>query len=79
MSKLFQQLGLASDERAIAEFIQAHQLDIDVDIADAAYWTPAQRQFLQEALAVDAVWTTTVDQLSESLHEDAVKASMGPK
>jgi hypothetical protein len=79
MTKLFQQLGLAADEDAIAAFIQTHQLDIDVGIADAPYWTSAQRQFLHEALAVDAVWTTTVDQLSESLHEDAVKASMASK
>jgi hypothetical protein len=76
MTLLFLQLGLAADERAIALFIQMHQLAIDVGIADAYYWSGAQRQFLLESLHADALWTTTVDQLSESLHKDAVRASM---
>ncbi len=76
MTRLFQQLGLDSAEHAIAEFIRTHQLETDVGIADAGFWTPAQRQFLAEALAADAAWAITVDQLSEALHKDAVQASM---
>jgi hypothetical protein len=79
MTRLFQQLGLDFSEHAIADFIHTHQLATDVGIADAPYWSAAQRQFLREALAADALWTTTVDQLNESLHEDAVKASMASK
>lgn len=79
MTRLFRQLGLAADEQAIADFIQTHQLAVDVGIADADFWSPAQRQFLREALNADGLWTTTVDQLSESLHKDAVKASMTAK
>jgi hypothetical protein len=74
MTNLFRQLGLDSDEQAIAEFIQTHQLAADVALADAPFWTEAQRQFLAEKLRADAEWAITVDQLSESLHEDAVKA-----
>ena len=70
MTRLFQQLGLASDEAAIAEFIGTHQLAKGVHISDAEFWTPSQRQFLAEALDADALWTTTVDQLNEALHED---------
>lgn len=74
MSNLFRQLGLDADERAIAEFIQTHQLAADVALAEAPFWSEAQRQFLMEKLQVDAEWAIVVDQLSESLHEDAVKA-----
>jgi hypothetical protein len=77
MTNLFRQLGLDSNEQAIAEFIQTHQLGVDVAIADAPFWNDAQRQFLAEQLKVDGHWSNTVDQLSESLHEDAVKEHSG--
>jgi hypothetical protein len=74
MSNLFLQLGLDAGDAAIAGFIRAHQLPADVDLVDAPYWNDAQRQFLAEQLKADAPWSIVVDQLSESLHEDAVKA-----
>lgn len=73
MTNLFLQLGLDADEQAIADFIASHQLPADVMIADAPFWNEGQQQFLAEALKADAAWTTIVDQLNESLHEDAVK------
>lgn len=73
MTNLFLQLGLDASEEAIAEFIVKHQLPADVHIIDAPFWNEGQRQFIEEKLAIDATWTTVVDQLSESLHEDAVK------
>jgi hypothetical protein len=79
MTNLFRQLGLAADDEAIAEFIRTHQLAADARMTEAPFWTGAQRQFLLEALMADAAWAITVDQLSESLHEDAVKASMESK
>jgi hypothetical protein len=79
MMNLFRQLGLAADDDAIAEFIHTHQLAADARMTEAPFWTDAQRQFLLEALVSDAAWAITVDQLSESLHEDAVKASMAAK
>lgn len=79
MTNLFLQLGLDADEAAIAQFIKTHQLPTDVDLADAPYWNDAQRQFLSEQIKEDAAWAIVVDQLNESLHEDAVKASTGLK
>lgn len=79
MTNLFRQLGLDSDEHSIAEFIHAHQLGIDVGILNAPFWSDAQRQFLTEQIEADAPWAIVVDQLSESLHEDAVKACTGLK
>lgn len=77
MSNLFLQLGLDDSDEAIAKFIGQHQLAADVDIADAPFWTEAQRQFIAEKLEIDGSWTTIVDQLNESLHEDAVKQKTG--
>ena len=74
MTTLFQQLGLDESEQAIATFIRQNQLPADVSIVNAPYWTEAQRQFISEQLAADAAWAIVVDQLNESLHEDAVKA-----
>ncbi len=77
MTNLFLQLGLDASEQAIAEFIRAHQLPADVDIAEAPFWNEAQRQLLCEQLRADAAWSIVVDQLSESLHEDAVRRQTG--
>ena len=77
MTNLFLQLGLDASEQGIARFIESHQLAADVLMADAPYWNDAQRQFLAEQLKADAVWAVIVDQLSESLHEDAVRRRTG--
>lgn len=77
MTNLFLQLGLDADEAAIAQFIKTHQLPADVRLAQAPYWNDAQRQFLAEQIKEDAAWAIVVDQLNESLHEDAVRASTG--
>lgn len=74
MTNLFLQLGLDASPEAIAEFIKTHQLSADMNIADAPYWNDAQRQFLTEELKEDAAWAIVVDQLSESLHGNAVQA-----
>jgi len=72
MTNLFLQLGLDASEAGIAEFIKTHQLPAGQDLVDAPYWSEAQRQFLGEQLKADAAWAIVVDQLNESLHEDAV-------
>jgi len=77
MTNLFLQLGLDASAEGIARFIADHQLAAGVEVADAPYWNEAQRQFLAESLQADAAWSTVVDELNESLHEDAVKASTG--
>ena len=77
MTNLFLQLGLESGDAAIAEFISSHQLPADVSLVDAPYWNESQRQFLSDQIKADAPWSIVVDQLNESLHEDAVKAATG--
>ncbi|MGE6331885.1 DUF2789 domain-containing protein [Stenotrophomonas sp. NPDC077659] len=77
MTNLFLQLGLDAGAEAIARFIADHQLPTEVAVADAPYWSDAQRQFLAESLQADAAWSTVVDELNEALHEEAVKAATG--
>ena len=74
MTNLFLQLGLPEGKEEIAAFIRDHQLPEDVRISEAAYWNDGQRQFLREQLVVDADWAIVVDELSEALHVDAVRA-----
>jgi len=76
MTNLFLQLGLDASEQGIAQFIRNHQLPCETGIGEAAYWNEGQRQFLREKIDSDGVWAIVVDQLNESLHEDATKASV---
>jgi len=71
MTHLFQQLGLDASAEGIATFIHEHQLHKDLTLLDAPYWSEAQRQFLSEKIASDGEWAIVVDQLNESLHENA--------
>jgi len=69
MSKLFSQLGQASDEAAIEQFIARHSpLAGGVQLHEADYWTPAQASFLREAILDDADWAEIVDELNSKLH-----------
>ena len=74
MTNLFEQLGLDSSAEAIESFIKNNQLESNVMLVDAPFWNAGQRQFLEEKLRSDDNWVTIVDQLNESLHEDANKA-----
>ncbi len=76
MTTLFLQLGLEADEQAIAQFIRSHQLPCETRIGEAPFWNDGQRQFLREKIASDDAWAIVVDQLNQSLHEDATRASV---
>lgn len=67
-SDVFRQLGLTSDPNSIERFIQTHRpLDPAVRLPDAAFWSEAQRNFLQQQLSADADWAELIDQLDASL------------
>ncbi|HYN54653.1 MAG TPA: DUF2789 domain-containing protein [Methylotenera sp.] len=69
LSNLFAQLGLASDELAIDNFIRTHShLATDVLLSEAPFWTAAQALFLREEILKDADWAEVIDQLNASLH-----------
>ena len=67
MQTLFDQLGLASSETAIENFIQNNRLSADIPLDHAACWSAAQAQFIREALDEDSDWSEIVDQLDAQL------------
>ncbi|MCC4604564.1 DUF2789 domain-containing protein [Xanthomonas campestris] len=71
-SELFAQLGLASDEASIRDFIAEHSpLPGQMRLEEAPFWTPAQAQLLREERLDDADWIVTIDQLNIALHTTA--------
>ena len=65
LCELFQQLGLPDEGPAIERFIATHRpLDGAIRLADAPFWSTAQRQFLREEIAEDADWAELVDTLN---------------
>ena len=62
---LFGQLGLPNSAADIDRFVATHRPVADATkLADAAFWTPAQAQFLREELIEDADWAPVIDQLN---------------
>ena len=64
---LFEQLGLASDEKSIDQFIQNHQLKQGEMMHLADFWTENQKQFLSSHWQKDDEWALVIDQLNELL------------
>ncbi len=68
MSALFAQLGLAADEAAINAFIAAHApLPGGSALAEAPFWSAAQRDMLRNEVCADADWSGVIDQLDARL------------
>lgn len=68
LTTLFKQLGLASDEASINDFVEAHPLEPDTKLIDADFWTPQQAQLLKEWLRADGEEAVIVDELNVRLH-----------
>jgi len=68
LSTLFDQMGLSSDAVAIERFVHDHRpLDPEISLHRASWWTPAQADFLKEALKADSDWAMAVDELNALL------------
>ncbi len=68
--ELFDQLGLPSSTVEIRTFIAAHApLPGEFKLEDAPFWTPAQAQFLREAVCEDSDWAALADQLNAALRQ----------
>lgn len=66
-SELFAQLGLDDTPEAIDQFIASHKLDEQTRLEDAPFWSPAQSDFLRQALEADSDWAELVDELNAEL------------
>ena len=68
LSTLFDQLGLPSDALAIQNFIHGHRpFDPNTPLQQASWWTPAQAEFLKQAIEEDSDWAEPVDELDARL------------
>jgi len=67
MQALFAQLGLSNSDTAIENFIQNNHLPANIPLANAAFWSAGQAQFIREAIAEDADWAEVVDHLDAQL------------
>ena len=69
LNDLFEQLGLPNGAHDIEQFVAEHRpLPDGLLLADAPFWTPAQGQFLKEAVSSDADWAPIVDDLNVLMH-----------
>ncbi len=67
-SKLFEQLGLPSDDQSIADFLIEHTTkEKDFRLPDLPFWTTSQAAFLKESLVQDSEWSGLADQLGSAL------------
>jgi len=67
-SELFTQLGLGSSPDDIDEFLRDHTpLAAGVQLSEAAFWSPAQAEFLREAREADSDWSEVVDALNVAI------------
>ncbi|WP_448552788.1 DUF2789 domain-containing protein [Thalassotalea montiporae] len=65
---LFAQLGLANSPAEINAFIAKHKgIPSSVRLAQASFWSKAQQDFLEQAIAEDADWAEIVDSLDSQL------------
>lgn len=67
LSALFKQLGLPDTGAAITHFLRHHQLEPGLSLADADFWSAAQRQFLCESWHQDSDWVEAIDALAARL------------
>ncbi|HEY0268063.1 MAG TPA: DUF2789 domain-containing protein [Methyloradius sp.] len=72
MPNLFDQLGLASDETSIRQFLITHSpLPHGLPLAEAPFWTLSQKAFLRDEILNDADWAEVIDTLNAALHLEA--------
>lgn len=64
LTTLFQQLGLPSEPAEIDAFVGCHPLTPGTSLCKAAFWSPAQAQFLRDAILNDSDWAEAADQLA---------------
>ena len=64
----FEQLELDASAEAIDQFIDTHQLTMDVPLHKAPFWTPSQHDFIISHWKKDDDWAMVIDILNEQLH-----------
>ncbi|WP_111885949.1 DUF2789 family protein [Acinetobacter sp. CFCC 11171] len=70
MELFFEQLGLDATPEGIDQFIETHQITMDVPLHEAPFWTKSQRDFIISHWKKDDDWAIVVDILNEQLHTE---------
>ncbi len=66
--ELFLQLGLGNSQDEIDQFIADHSpLPNHIPLTEAPFWTPAQAEFIRQAIEEDSDWSEVVDELNAAL------------
>ncbi|MBW7472249.1 DUF2789 domain-containing protein [Marinobacter sp. M216] len=64
LNTLFEQLGLAADEKSIEDFVARYSpLPREIALQDAPFWSESQSHFLEEGLEDDSDWAEIIDEL----------------
>jgi hypothetical protein len=64
LNALFDQLGLASSDQEIDEFITNNKpLPASVALYEAYFWSASQADFLEQGIDQDADWAVIIDRL----------------
>ncbi|WP_180066985.1 DUF2789 family protein [Acinetobacter sp. YH12129] len=66
----FEQLGLDASPEGIDQFIETHQITMDVPLHEVPFWTKSQRDFIISHWKKDDDWAMVVDILNEQLHTE---------
>lgn len=69
LTSLFSQLGLNNSQEFIETFLAQHHLAQHEQLAEANFWQPAQKRFIQESQEQDADWCEVIDQLDALLRK----------
>ncbi|MCO1333637.1 DUF2789 domain-containing protein [Microbulbifer sp. OS29] len=67
LKDLFSQLGLASEDAQIHEFLVTHFLYRHEKLSAASFWSDGQREFIESAILDDSDWCVAVDELDSLL------------
>lgn len=69
MHGLFEQLGLDSTRSGIYHFVKSHNIEADLMIEEAPFWSASQSSFLHDSLSEDGDWSEIIDQLDAMLRK----------
>ncbi len=69
MNGLFNQLGLDSTRSGIYHFVKSHNIEADVTIDEAPFWSSSQASFIADSIAEDGDWSEIIDQLDAMLRK----------
>jgi len=69
MNGLFAQLGLDATRSGIYHFVKEHNIQADLTIDEAPFWSESQASFIADSIQEDGDWSEVIDQLDTMLRK----------